>query len=155
VFLSVWGQPVAGPGVTRDRADLAGHRVAGIAACFAFGSAVLPGSAYTTFGRVHARRARHVDATFARWPAIEARSDWSWAPAEFGATSRRQELRPDATDSLSRVRFRSRQYEPVNWGRSTSASSSAAPTSNQDSTTARIVKISRQEYGPRPGIMLR
>jgi len=55
--------------------------------CLPLGSVVLPGraDAVRVSGRVHARRAGHVDAALARWPAIELRRYWARSPAELCA----------------------------------------------------------------------
>ena len=56
----------------------------GPALSLTLGSAVLPGSAYVTGGRVHARRAGHVDAALGGWAAVEMRRHEPRAPTKFG-----------------------------------------------------------------------
>lgn len=77
------------PGTQKPRPghDSWGNLLAGVAARFIRRSAVLSGSAdaVRVARRVNARRAGHVNTTFARWPAIEVRRDWPWSPAELGA----------------------------------------------------------------------
>jgi hypothetical protein len=46
---------------------------------------VLSGPSDPIDWRIHARRAGHVLAALARWPAIELRSDWTRPPGELGA----------------------------------------------------------------------